>query len=570
MRLLTVCFLILALLSPFPVAAQVSSTQKQEIWRTRTEAILDDLLNDASQLPPLRRAELLTRLGHRWWYYDQRRAGGWFENAIEIVEQVRKTENSDERRQRLETARFMLQFVLPFDQRLSQRLVNLLSNKDASDSERIENADGLIHAARTLAQFDPKRGAELGALALRLGPPTQLAGLFNALHHSDAKLAEDFLLQAMATAKQDSGGLLLDSLTYILFPTPRRFRSNNPPPSVPAAPRTLHVSHPYISPDNLRLELLHLDIAFLNAGFKDNGIDCGSVLKFIVPVMDEFQRLIPQQTAIARKAVNECGFSNPLPPQPPPDNSKKRVFDTLALNTVETLLEVAAETSEVQARTSLKQKAATLAHTNKDYELTFKILDDMSPEERQSMGSWDEIRPNWAAGVAWEHYKNGRIREMNLILDGVPSDLQPFAKIDFMGRSVSISDPRPLERDLAFQFLKDARATLRRSTLPEIKKYGWYFSLMRLLLKYDPPAAGAAFKEAVASLNRAEQEKENKDLKLLDYGGLARTLPMSLIDMDEVAVKEGIASITSVESRVQLRLEFVSETLRRTGAPRIQ
>jgi len=570
MRLLTTCFLILTLLPPL-AAAQVSSAQKQETWRNRTEAITADLLNDARELPPLRRAELLTKLGHRWWNYDQRRAAGWFENAIEIVEQAPKNENSDERRQRLATAGVMLKFVVLFDQKLAERLVTLLSNKEvSSDSEHIENADLLMEAAGNLAHVDPKRGAELGAAALRLGPPTQIAGLFNALHQSDAKLAEDFLLQAMAAAKQDSGGLLLNSLTSILFPTPRRFLNNNPPSSHPPKMRTMHVKAPYISPDNMRLELLQLDIAFLNA-YKGKGIDCASVLRFIVPVMDEFERLLPQQAATARQVINECGFSNPVPPQPPQSGSKKRVFDTLALNTVEGLLEVAAETTETQARTNLKERAAILALTNKDPELALKILDDMSPEERNSMGrSWAEHRSSWAANTAWEHYKNGRIREMNLILDGVPAELQPFAKIGFIVHSVSISDPRPLERDVALQFLKEARTGLRRSSVPEINKYASYFSLMRLLLKYDPPAAGAAFKEAVASLNRAEQTRENKEFKLLDYGALATTLPLSLIDMDEVAVKEGIASIQSVESRAQLRLEFVSETLRRTGLPGIQ
>ena len=567
MRLLTGCFLILTLLPPLVLAAQVSSTQKNEMWRLRTEAITDDLLNDARQLSPLRRAELLTKLGHRWWYYDQRRAGGWFEDAIEIVEQVPKNENSDERRQRLATAGTMLNFVLPFDQKLSERLVSLLSNKEvSSESERIENADRLIEAAGNLAHFDSKRGVELGAVALRLGPPTQIAGLFNALWQQDTKLAEDFLLQAMAAAKQDSAGLLLNSLTYIIFPTPRRFRSNNPPSSVRSKVRVMHVKEPFISPDNLRLELLQFDTAFLNV-YKGKGIDCGSVLGFIVPVMDEFERLLPQHAATARQVVNECGFSNPLPPQPPQSGSKKRVFDTLALNTVEGLLEAAEDTEELQARTILKQKAASLADTNRDYELAFKILDDMSPEERKSMGrSWAEHRSSWAVGAAIEHYRNGRIDEMNLILNGVPSDLQPFARSGFVGGLVQLQQ-KPIERDLSLRFLHYARAALRESSLPEIEKYGWYFSLMLLLLKYDPPAAGAAFKEAVASLNRAEQTKEPKDFKLLDYGALAKTLPLSLIEMDEVAVNEGIAAITSVESRAQLRLEFVSETLRRTGLP---
>ena len=569
MRLLTTCLLILTMLSP--LAAQVSSTQKQEMWRLRTEAITDNLLNDAQQLSPLRRAELLAKLGHRWWNYDQRRASGWFENAIEIVEQAPKNENADERRQRFETARTVLNSISPFDQKLAGRLVGLLSDKQvASDSERIENADRLMQAARNIAQIDPKRGAELGAQALRQGPPTQIAGLFNTLYQSDSRLAEDFLLQAMAVAKQDPYGLLLNSLTYILFPTPRRYVGYNSPSPVPPRSRTLHVKDPYISPDNLRIEVLQLDIAFLNAS-RGKGIDCASVFTFISPVMDEFERLLPQQAATARQAMNECGFSNRLTPpeQPPADGSKKRVFVTLALNTVETLLEVAGETTEVQARTSLKQRAALLALTNKEYERALKILDDMAPEERQSMGSWEQIRPHWAAGAAWEHYKNNRIREMNLILDGVPPDVQPLAKIEFMQRSISISDPRPLERDLALRLLKEARTALRRSSLPEMKKYGWHFALIGVLLKYDPPAAGAAFKEAVASLNRAEQEKENKDLKLLDYMGLAGGLPHLLIEMDEDTVKDGIAAIVSVESRAQLRLEFVSETLRRTGAPNI-
>jgi hypothetical protein len=49
MRLLTTCFLIMALLPSFPVVAQISSTEKDrnELRRTQSLAITDDLLNDA-------------------------------------------------------------------------------------------------------------------------------------------------------------------------------------------------------------------------------------------------------------------------------------------------------------------------------------------------------------------------------------------------------------------------------------------------------------------------------------------------------------------------------------------
>ena len=84
--------------------------------------------------------------------------------------------------------------------------------------------------------------------------------------------------------------------------------------------------------------------------------------------------------------------------------------------------------------------------------------------------------------------------------------------------------------------------------------------LLRLTVKHDPPAASGALKEAIASLNRAEQAM-NKDQKTLNSSEFLQILPASLLEMDEFAVKEGLASITSVEMRAQLRLDLLKATL---------
>ena len=123
-----------------------------------------------------------------------------------------------------------------------------------------------------------------------------------------------------------------------------------------------------------------------------------------------------------------------------------------------------------------------------------------------------------------------------------------------------LTDRKLIKTGPALPFLNDARAALRRSSLPETDKYGCYFLLLRLTVKHDPAAASAALKEAIASLNRAEQAM-NKDQKTLNSSEFLQVLPASLLEMDEFAVKEGLASITSVEMRAQLRLNLLQATL---------
>jgi hypothetical protein len=134
--------------------------------------------------------------------------------------------------------------------------------------------------------------------------------------------------------------------------------------------------------------------------------------------------------------------------------------------------------------------------------------------------------------------------------------LQPYAKIVFIDR---LPDNRDPEKDPTIQFINDAKAGLRRSGMRESDRYGCYFVLLRSVVKYQPEEASSILKQAIASLNRAEQA--NKDRKTLDTADLSKVLPAPLLDMDEFTVKEGIASVTAVETRAQLRLVLLQATL---------
>jgi len=69
----------------------------------------------------------------------------------------------------------------------------------------------------------------------------------------------------------------------------------------------------------------------------------------------------------------------------------------------------------------------------------------------------------------------------------------------------------------------------------------------------------------VAALNRLEQSKAkesgNDKPNSLDGAGFSRTVPAALLAMDEYTVREAVSSITSPESRAQVRLALLEGCL---------
>jgi len=535
-RSIHACLIILAL-APLGLAQTANQAQNEarELWLIRAQNVTSDLVKDSSALSPMQRAVLWVKLAQRWWREDQRRARFWIMNAIEVVEQVPSKETPDERRQRVETAQVLLTIVTPLDQSLTKRLLTLLTMEKSTKEDGEGTAFALINAATIVLEDDPKRAAELAALALRTGRPSNIDPLFYGLRAWDPKLADGLFAQALALAKQDSGGMFTNILTYVAFPVQRGRPGNIPVP-----------------PEPLRIELLQILMTLLNHPPANGGnetLNCGAVV-WLAPLFGEFERLLPKQWPVLRQAINTCQSISPQIQQQINDNSSNQ-----RLNTVESLLSAAADAKEIGARTNYKYRAAALAEEQKDYELALKILNDMSTEERKLMGeSWDSAQWDWAADGAIEHYKNSRFREMNLLLDGVSSDLQPLAKIAFIYRlpERSTSETAPI-----IQILNDAITGLRRSNIPAAFKSDWYLGILGSTIKYQPADANAVLKDAIASLNQL------KDGQALDTTEVFGTLGAPLLEMDEFVIKDAIASVTFVQTRAHLRLALLGAMLKR-------
>src|SRR5262249_40485788 len=163
------------------------------------------------------------------------------------------------------------------------------------------------------------------------------------------------------------------------------------------------------------------------------------------------------------------------------------------------------EDAEILAlRTLYQLRAGMLAKNQNDYDRALQILDNMSDESRELMqGSWDAYHWDWAASAALDHLQHGRLVEMNLALNSAPAKLQPFTKMTFLDR---LPATKRLEGGQTIQLLSEAGAGLRRSSMPELEKYGWYFGLLKLTLRYQRSDAIAVLKESIASVNRALNE----------------------------------------------------------------
>jgi len=538
MRHLLVCLLILALLPAITFAGQPGvaphKDEDSELWRTRSQALTDDLLKDAGQLSPMRRAVVLARLAQRWSTDDEEHARKWFQNAIDLVEQAPNKETPDERRERIVATRIVLKNVARFDQSLTSRLVKILTpNRQTPKDERSENAEWLMNSATDLVAVDTTRANELAGAALRIGPPNDLASFLMAMRRKDPKLADAMFTQALSFAKQQSFPVqLMNTLAYAAFPLYRGWAGSMPP----------------IPSENLQRELLQLEINFLNAYpiDEDNrGSMCSCVSGFIAPLSREFDRLLPTESVVVQQAIAKCEPVTPPLVEPPTEQS---------LQTAEDFLQAATGEKNEGVRTRLELRAATVATQARDYDLAFRILDGMTKEQRESMnGKWEAFRWDWAAQAAVDYYQRGRLDEMNVLFNSMPANLQPIAKIAFLGRLRETNDAEPAP---LVQILNEALIELRRSTMPELNKYNWYVALLRPTIKYQPAEATDVLKAAVSSLNRAEDRKK---LETADFSdGIAEPL----LAMDEYVVKDSIAAITLVETRANLRLILLGATLR--------
>ena len=154
--------------------------------------------------------------------------------------------------------------------------------------------------------------------------------------------------------------------------------------------------------------------------------------------------------------------------------------------------------------------------------------------------------------------RQGDLNGMRGALNSVPNVLRIVALIAFIDR---LGESRNKETDPMLEFLSEARKQLDSSNDTDDKKYPLYFVLLRLTVQYAPAEALEVLRKAIATLNRAEQNQPEQmapqDSEFL------KNVPVSLIEMDEFAMKTGVTSITSRQTRTQLRLALLEASLKK-------
>src|SRR5207253_2169568 len=107
----------------------------------------------------------------------------------------------------------------------------------------------------------------------------------------------------------------------------------------------------------------------------------------------------------------------------------------------------------------------------------------------------------------------------------------------------------------------------------------WYLGLVRLYAKYSPAEAPAVLGEAIASINRAPEDKTDDCDSGKGVSPVLSTqlilnwyrLPSSLLEIDEIGVRSAVAAIQPADKRAATRLQLLSAALEqdRIAAPKI-
>ncbi len=541
MKLLSCAINICLLLTTYSYSL-VPAQQAEKVWDPwliRAQMITESLVKDATALASPDRALLWARLGVAWLKDDPDRAHAWMQKAVEEIEVTSDQESADDRRRRLATARSLLRIIAPQDKQLGLRLTDVFTPQAevATDSGRRDNASALVDSALSIIDRDPQRAAKLGSASLHIGLTYRLASLLWELRKRDTKLADSLFDQILTVA---GAAYDQESLGWLAV---YAFRGQ--------------------TSDERRARLLAILAEALlrtspSAGDEEKA--CGFA-PTAAPLLEQFNRLLPQQAAMVRVAITKCQPSlNPYVRKPVDEALRDR-----PLKTVDDLVKEADKASNQHTRDDYLTQAAQMAAQKKEFERATALLDLISDEGRkQSNGGWEGLRWNFASSAAVTLLKRGDRYRMNQIISATPSPLRPFVQLTVaqeLANSVDHTD--------AIEFLKEARKGMVLSYPPY--RVSGYMDLMRQYAKLDPVDALNVLTEAVKAINSAEQSGQqsseypdmydrvnalSNDLLL----GLFN-LPVSLFEIDDLRVEGAVSSIESPMKRAAVGLNLLNGSL---------
>jgi hypothetical protein len=475
------------------------------------------------------------KLGESWWATDTERARNWFLKAVDLVEISKEDERSS---CRLAAARTVIRIVATRDKELHDRLMSIIGadTEHQSQSQRTENATALADIGLSLVAADPQGAARFGEASVRLGFSYPLANLLWRLRKRDPSSAERLFLQTLNAATTTGEFNFFSILTSAAFTGP--FSSDNERRLVLGA---LAGS----IPDPQRSSL-------------PNNQTCKMAV-FLPPLLPHYDRLLPQESLRIRTAFLRCQAAQAAEAGPPTDNSSEQKSP----ETIDEFLTEATKSRDQWKRQRYWSKAAHLAAEAKDFKRAIDILDSVDEDSRKRMGDgWEDLRWDYAGEAACASLAGNDRLEMIKIIDATPSHLRALVNIFLASNCKSARDS-----DQVMEFMDAGRKQLEKASAK--KQSTWYLGLVRLYAERSAPEAPAVLREAIASINRASEEKINDcesannvsavlnvELLLKQY-----KLPATLLEVDEAGVRNAVESIRPPDKRAAVRLQLLMGAL---------
>lgn len=538
----TAFFVLFSAFSRPPVYAQ----QPEKVWDPwfiRAESVTDSLIKDSGDLKSSDRPLLWARLGIAWLSDDPDRAHAWMKKAVDEVEIVSDGESAIERRRRWATARSLLSIIAPRDKQLGSRLLAILEapSDPASSGDRRDDANGLVDSALALVESDPERAAKVGSAALRIGLGYRLATLLWQLRKRDSKLSDSLFYQILTVAGATYDQEALGWLAQFAF-----HGQSGQSPADQGKARLLSV---------LAVGLLRLAPA---AGNEEKA--CG-LAAIVAPLLEEFNRLLPQQAPLVSGALVRCQQNlKSLQGKLADDPSRNQ-----PLASVDQLVKAADDAPNQAGRDDLLYRAAQMAAEEKGFAQAIALLDLISDEGRkQTEGGWEGWRWSYASAAAVVQLKKGNRSEMQRIIAATTSSVRPSVQLSVAREMISVDD-----RVSAVDLLTDARKGMSVSSARD--RVGGYMSLVSMYVELLPADAISVLNEAVKAINNEEAIDKgggeysdmyarinvlSNDLLLQQF-----KLPVALFEIDDIGVREALSAIKGPTKRSAIRLNLLRALL---------
>ena len=475
---------------------------------------------------------------------DPSQSNNWFEKSVDAVFFYSPDESKNNKKEYFETVRNILTVIADRNQKQANRLIKILSENDKnSEDETGSNADALIKYALQIVKDNPAKAAQIGSLALRVGPPKEFYKLIWELRRTNKSLADQLFNEAFSIAKVSRSYDMLQGIQLAVLPESTIYDF---PAALSATP-------------SQKLEVLNFFadyIVQLQASFTTGNISGCSVEAILISRSRMFfETLLPQKAGIVRQAIDGCL-----------NKKTQSAFEKLEKPAkeldIQGLLDIADENKDNPIiRLGYLTKAVLLASNQKKYALVIKIVNSLTKEEMETDEEfWEQMRYDASGNLAFIQYKEGDLQNSDKTLADVPAAYRSFAQMVFVLQFPAEDKSSYNHR---IEVLNNARTGFIKSEKPFTLKSDYWFQLVKLYSKHKlNEDASDVFREIIKAYNLTPTEKENNQT-LISSGIIASVFSPTFLETQENSIFETVTLANEPTSRVNIYLALLKISLQK-------